>query len=168
MVDNGYLLGFRWLEQLVGLWKVFGLIKLAVPNNRHQPRQIWPRSWPDKRNSSTSLCRLKWASSITSPEAEMNLHRPVIKTSLVLSLHYFIRRMSPLTLTLGSAPSSPNSPYCLSHVQMRTRHSSQPNNSVALPHLVGSLSCHAACQSCCHLGRVLDHFTSAPHPRRTH
>jgi hypothetical protein len=133
MVDNGYLLGFRWLEQLVGLWKVFGLIKLAVPNNRHQPRQIWPRSWPDKRNSSTSLCRLKWASSITSPEAEMNLHRPVIKTFLVPSLHCFIRPMNPSTLMLGSVPSSLSSPYCLPHVQMRTRRSLQPNNSMALP-----------------------------------
>jgi hypothetical protein len=60
-------------------------------------------------------------------------HRLVIKTSSVSSPHYSIRRMSPLTLTLGSALSSPSSLYCLPHVQMRTRRSLQPNNSVALP-----------------------------------
>jgi hypothetical protein len=79
------------------------------------------------------LGRLKWANSITNPEAEMNLHQPVIKTSSVPSLHCSIRWISPLTLTLGSVPSSPSSPYCLPHVQMRTRHSLQPSNSVALP-----------------------------------
>jgi hypothetical protein len=63
----------------------------------------------------------------------MNLHRPVIKISSAPSLHYSIRRTSPLMLTLGSAPSSPSSPYYLPHVQMRTRHSLQPNNSVTLP-----------------------------------
>jgi hypothetical protein len=40
MVDNGYLLCFRWLELLVEPRRVFGQTKLAVPNNRHQPRQI--------------------------------------------------------------------------------------------------------------------------------
>jgi hypothetical protein len=133
IIDNGYLLCFRWWELLAELRKVFDLIKPAVPSNRHQPRQIWPRLWPDKQNFSTSLCRLKWANSITSPEAEMNPHRPVIKTSLVPSLHCSIRRTSPLTLMLGSAPSSLSSRYCLPHVQMRTRRSLQLNNSVALP-----------------------------------
>jgi hypothetical protein len=38
-----------------------------------------------------------------------------------------------LTLTLGFVPSNPSSPYCLPYVQMRTRRSLQPNNSVALP-----------------------------------
>jgi hypothetical protein len=37
MVDNGYLLCFRWLELLVEPRKVSGQTKLAVPNNRHQP-----------------------------------------------------------------------------------------------------------------------------------
>jgi hypothetical protein len=152
MVDNGYLLCFRWLELLAEPQKVSEQIRPAVPSNRHRHLQIWPKSWLDKQNSSISLCRLKWAKSITSPEVEMNTHRPVIKTSSVPSLHYFIRRMSPLTLTLGFAPSNPSLPYCLPHVQMRTRPSLQPNNSVALPHLVGSLSCHATCRSCRHLG----------------
>jgi hypothetical protein len=40
MVDNGYLLCFRWLELLVEPRRVSGQTKLAVPNNRHQPRQI--------------------------------------------------------------------------------------------------------------------------------
>jgi hypothetical protein len=133
MVDNGYLLCFRWMELLAEPRKVSGQIRLAVLSNRHHHLQIWPRSWPDKLNSSTSLCRLKWANIITNPEAEMNPHRPVIKTSSVPNLHYSIRRTSPLTLTLGFAPSNPSSPYCLPHVQMRTRRSLQPNNSVGLP-----------------------------------
>jgi hypothetical protein len=37
MVDNGYLLCFRWLELLVEPRKVFGQTKLAVPSNRSQP-----------------------------------------------------------------------------------------------------------------------------------
>jgi hypothetical protein len=168
MIDNGYLLCFRWLELLVEPRKVFGQIRLAVPSNRHQPRQIWPRSWPDKQNFLTSLCRLKWANSITSSEAEMNPHRPVIKTFSAPSLHYSIRRTSPLTLTLGSVPSSPSSPYYLPHVPMRTRHSLQPNNSVALPASGGIIIIHAAYQSYRYLGRVPDHFSSATHPRRTH
>jgi hypothetical protein len=67
---------------------------------------------------------------IISPEAEMNPYRPIIKTSSVPSLHCSIRRMSPLTPTLGFAPSSPSSPYCLPHVRMRTRRFLQPNNSM--------------------------------------
>jgi hypothetical protein len=95
MIDNGYLLCFRWLELLAEPRKVSGQIRPAVLSNHHRHLQIWPRSWPDKQNSSTSLCRLKWANSIISPEVEMNLHRPVIKTSLVPSLHYSIRRTNP-------------------------------------------------------------------------
>jgi hypothetical protein len=34
MVDNGYLLCFRWLELLVEPRKFFGQTKLAVPSNR--------------------------------------------------------------------------------------------------------------------------------------
>jgi hypothetical protein len=67
------------------------------------------------------LCRLRWATSIISPEAEMNPYRPVIRTSSVPSLRYSVRRMSPLTLTLGFIPSNPSLPYYLPHVQMRTR-----------------------------------------------
>jgi hypothetical protein len=133
MIDNGYLLYFRWLELLAEPRKVSGQIRPVVPSNRHQPRQIWPRSLPDKQNFSTSSCRLKWGNSIISPEVEINLHRPVIKTSSAPSLHYSIRRTSPLTPTLGSAASNPSSPYCLPHVQMRTRRFLQPNNSMALP-----------------------------------
>jgi hypothetical protein len=40
MVDNGYLLCFRWLELLMEPRKVSEQTKLAVPNNHHQPRQI--------------------------------------------------------------------------------------------------------------------------------
>jgi hypothetical protein len=74
MIDNGYLLGFRWWELLAELRKDFGPIKPVVPSNRHQLRRIWPRSWPDKRNSSTNSYRLKWAISAISPEAGMNFH----------------------------------------------------------------------------------------------
>jgi hypothetical protein len=131
MIDNGYFLCFRWLELLVEPRKVSGQIRLAVLSNHHRHLQIWPKSWPDKPNSSTSLCRLRWAISINNLEAETNPYRPVIKTSSVPSLHYSIRRMSPSTLTLGTVPSSPSSLYCLPHVRMRTRRFLQPSNSVA-------------------------------------
>jgi hypothetical protein len=131
MIDNGYFLYFRWLELLAEPRKVSGQIRLAVLSNRHRHLQIWPKSWPDKLNSSTSLCRLRWAISINNLEAEINPYRLVIKTSSVPSLHYSIRRMSPSTPTLGSVPSSPSSLYCLPHVRMRTRHFLRPSNSMA-------------------------------------
>jgi hypothetical protein len=121
MVDNGYLLYFRWLELLAEPRKDLEQIRPAVLSNRHRHLQIWPKSWPDKPNSSTSLCRLRWAISISNLEAETNPHRPVIRTFSVPSLHYSIRRMSPSTPTLGIELSSPSSPYCLPHVRMRTR-----------------------------------------------
>jgi hypothetical protein len=40
MVDDGYLLCFRWLELHVEPRKVSGQTKLAVPSNCHQPHQI--------------------------------------------------------------------------------------------------------------------------------
>jgi hypothetical protein len=40
MVDNGYLLCFRWLELPVEPRKVSDQTKLAVLSNHHQPRQI--------------------------------------------------------------------------------------------------------------------------------
>jgi hypothetical protein len=46
----------------------------------------------------------------------------------------FLSTQPPLflsTLTLGFGPSSPCSPYCQPHVQMRTRCSLQPSSSVA-------------------------------------
>jgi hypothetical protein len=133
MVDNGYLLCFSWLEPLAEPRKVSGQIRPVDPSNRHHHRhlQIWPRSWPDKQNSSTSLCRLRWATSISNPEAEMNPYRLVIKTFLVPNLHYSIRQTSLWTLTLGFIPSNPNSLYCLPHVWMRTRQFLLPSNSVA-------------------------------------
>jgi hypothetical protein len=116
----------------VELRKVFGPIKPAVISNRHYPRQIWPRSWPDKLNSSTSLCRLKWANIITNLEADEPAsasYQDFLSTQPPL----FHKADEPLMLTLGSTPSSPSSPYCLPHVQMKTRRSLQPNNSMALP-----------------------------------
>jgi hypothetical protein len=62
------------LELPAELQKVFGLIKLAVLSNRHQPHQIWLKLWPDRQNSSISLCKLRWAIIINNPEALMNLH----------------------------------------------------------------------------------------------
>jgi hypothetical protein len=131
MVDNGYLLCFRWLELLVEPRKDSGQIRPVVLSNRHRHLQIWPRSWPDKQNFSTSLCRLKWATSISNPEAEMNPYRPVTKTFSVPSLHYSIRQTSLWMQTLGFEPSSPSLLYCLLHVQMKTRHFLQPSNSAA-------------------------------------
>jgi hypothetical protein len=105
----------------------------VVLSNHHRHLQIWLKSWPDKQNFLTSLCRLRWATSVSNHEAEMNPCRPVIKTSLVRSLRYSIRRMNLLTLTPGSALSNPSSPYCQPHVQMRIRRSLQLSNSEALP-----------------------------------
>jgi hypothetical protein len=152
MIDNGYFLYFRWLELLAEPRKVFGQIRLAVLSNRHRHLQILPKSWPDKPNSSTSLCRLRWAISINNLKAETNPYRLVIKTSSVPSLHYSIRQMSPSTLTLGSVPSSPSLLYCLPHVWMRTRCFLQPSNSVAQLAYGGIISMHAACRSYRHLG----------------
>jgi hypothetical protein len=152
MVDNGYLLYFRWWELLAELQKDSGRIRLAVLSNHNRHLQIWPRLWPVKQNSLISLYRLKWATFINNTEAQTNLHQPVIKISSVLSLHCSIRRMNLSTLTLGFAPSSPSSPYYQLHVQMRIRRSLQPSNSEALSFMVGSVSCYATCRSCRHLG----------------
>jgi hypothetical protein len=131
MVDNGYLLCFRWLELLAEPWKDSGQIRPVVLSNRHHHLPFWPKLWPDKQNSSTNLYRLRWATSISNPEAEMNPYRPVMKTSSVPNLHYSIRQTSLWTLMLGSVPLSPSSPYCLLHVQMKTRRFLQPSNSAA-------------------------------------
>jgi hypothetical protein len=40
MIDNGYLLCFRWLELLAKPRKVSGQIRPAVPINRHRHLQI--------------------------------------------------------------------------------------------------------------------------------
>jgi hypothetical protein len=91
MVDNGYLLCFRWLELLAEPRKDSGQIRPVVLSNHHRHLRLWPRLWPDKLNSSTNLCRLRWATFNSNPEAEMNPYRPVIKTSSVPNLHYSIR-----------------------------------------------------------------------------
>jgi hypothetical protein len=101
--------------------RIFGQIRPVVLSNRHHHLQIWPRLWPDKQNSSTNLYRLRWATSISNPEVEMNLYRPVTKTYSVPSLHYSIRQTSLWMLTVGFEPSSPSLPYYLLHVQMKTR-----------------------------------------------
>jgi hypothetical protein len=152
MVDNGYLLYFRWLELLAEPRKDSGWIRLAVLSNRHRHLQIWPKSWPDKQNFSTSLCRLKWATSTSNPEAETNLYRLVIKIFSVPSPHYPIRQTSLWTLMLGSVPSSPSSPYCQLHVQMKTRRFCSPATPRHSSPVVGSFLRHAACRSCRHLG----------------
>jgi hypothetical protein len=131
MVDNGYLLYFRWLELLAEPRKDSGQIRPVVLSNRHPHLQIWPRSWPNKQNFSINLYRLRWATSISNPEAEMNPCRPVTKTSSVPSLLYSIRPTSLWTQTLGFKPSSPSLPYYLLHVRMKTRRFLQPSNSAA-------------------------------------
>jgi hypothetical protein len=68
MVDNGYLLCFRWLELLAEPRKDSGQIRPVDPSNRHRHLQIWPMSWPDKLSSSINSCRLKWVISISNPE----------------------------------------------------------------------------------------------------
>jgi hypothetical protein len=110
MVDNGYLLYFRWLELLEEPRKDSGQVSLVVPSNRHCHPQIWPRLWPGKPSFLTNLYKLKWAISISNPEAERNPCQPVTRISSALNLHYSIRRMNPWTQMLGFEPSSPSSP----------------------------------------------------------
>jgi hypothetical protein len=133
MVDNGYLLYFKWLELLEEPWKDSGQVSLVVPSNRHRHLQIWPRLWPGKQSFLTNLYKLKWATSISNLEAERNPYQPVTRTSSALSLHYFIRWMNLWMQMLGFEPSSPSSPYYQLHVQRRIRCSLQPSNSEALP-----------------------------------
>jgi hypothetical protein len=92
MVDNGCLLYFRWLELLAELRKDSGQISLVVLSNRHPHFQIWPRLWSGKQSLLTNLYNLRWATSISNPEAEMNLYQLVTKTSSIPSLHYSIRQ----------------------------------------------------------------------------
>jgi hypothetical protein len=123
MVDNGYLLYFRWLELLEEPRKDSGQVSLVVLSNRHRHLQIWLRLWPGKRNFLTNLYKLKWATSISNPEAERNPCQPVTRISSALNHHY----------SLGFEPSSPSSPYYQLHVHRRIRRFLQPNNSEALP-----------------------------------
>jgi hypothetical protein len=139
MVNNGYLLYFRWLELLEEPRKDSGQVSLVVPSNHHRHLQTWPRLWPGKPSFLTNLYKLKWATSSSNPEAEANPYRPVTRTSSALNLHYSIRQMSLWTQTRGFEPSSPSSPYYQLHVQMRIRCSLQPSNSEALP-IYGGIS----------------------------
>jgi hypothetical protein len=131
MVDNGCLLYFIWLELLAEPRKDSGQISLVVLSNHHPHLQIWPRLWPGKQSFLTNLYKLRWATSISNPEAEMNPCQPVTKTSSVPSLHYSIRQTSLWTQMLGFEPSNLSSPYYLLHVQMKTRHFLQLSNSTA-------------------------------------
>jgi hypothetical protein len=94
MVDNGYLLYFRWLELLEEPRKDFGQISPVVPNNRHRHLQTWPRLWPGKLSFIINLYKLKWATFSSNLEAEVNPCQPVIRIFLALNLHYSIRPMS--------------------------------------------------------------------------
>jgi hypothetical protein len=64
-----------------------GQIRPVALSNHHPHLQIWPKLWPNKRSFSINWYKLKWAISVSNLEAETNLYRPVIKISLVLSLH---------------------------------------------------------------------------------
>jgi hypothetical protein len=133
MVDNGYLLYFRWLELLEEPRKDSGQVSLVDLSNHHRHLQTWPRLWPSKLSFLINLYKLKWATFISNLEAEVNPYRPVTRTSSALNLHYSIRQMSLWTQTLGCEPLSPSLPYYQLHVQMRIRCSLQPSNSEALP-----------------------------------
>jgi hypothetical protein len=132
MVDNGYLLYFSWLELLVEPRKDSGQVNLVVLNNHHPRLQTLPRLWPGKLSFLINLCKLKWATSSSNLEAEVNPCRPVTRTSSALNRHYSIRLMNLWTQMLGFELSNPSSPYYQPHVQMRIRCSLQPNNSGAL------------------------------------
>jgi hypothetical protein len=131
MVNNGYLLYFRWLELLAEPWKDSRQTSLVVLSNRHPHLQIWPRLSPSKQSFLTNLYKLRWTTSISNPEAEMNPCQPATRTSSALSLHYSIRQTSLWTQTLGFEPSNLSSLYYLLHVQMKTRRFLQSSNSAA-------------------------------------
>jgi hypothetical protein len=132
MVGNGCLLYFRWLELLEEPRKDSGQVSLVVLSNHHRHLQTWPRLWPGKLNFLINLYKLKWATFSSNLEVEVNLYRPVTRTSSALNLHYSIRPMSLWTQMPGCALLSPSSPYYQLHVQRRTRCSLQPSNSEAL------------------------------------
>jgi hypothetical protein len=133
MVDNGYLLYFRWLELLVEPRKDSGQVSLVVLNNHNRHLQTWPRLWPGKLSFLINLYKLKWVTFSSNLEAEVNPCRPVIRISSALNRHYSIRPMSLWMQTPGCKLLSPSSPYYQLHVQRRTRCSSQPSNSEAMP-----------------------------------
>jgi hypothetical protein len=99
-----------------GTRKDSGQIGPVVPSNRHRHLQIWLRLWPSKQSFLINWYKLRWFTFISNTEAETNLHQPVIKISLVLSLHCSIRQMNLSTQTPGFTPSSPSSPYYQLHV----------------------------------------------------
>jgi hypothetical protein len=133
MVDNRCLLYFRWLELLEEPRKDSGQVSPVVLSNHHRHLQTWPRLWPGRLSFLINLCKLKWATSSSNLEAEVNPCRPVTRTFSAPSLHYSIKPMNLWTQTLGFEPSNPSLPYCQPHVQMRTRCSLQPSNFEALP-----------------------------------
>jgi hypothetical protein len=133
VVDNGCLLYFRWLELLEEPRKDSGQVSLVVLSNHHRHLQIWPRLWPGKLSFLINLCKLKWATSSSNLEAEVNPCRPVIRTFSAPNLPYSIRPMSLWTQTPGCELLSLSLPYYQLHVQRRTRCSLQPSNSEALP-----------------------------------
>jgi hypothetical protein len=133
MVNNGYLLYFRCLELLEELRKDSGQVSLVVLSNHHRHLQTWPRLWPGKLSFLINLYKLKWATSSSNLEAEVNPYQLVTRIFSALNHPYSIRRMNLWTQTLGFEPSSPSSPYYQLHVQMRIRCSLQPSNSEALP-----------------------------------
>jgi hypothetical protein len=133
MVDNGCLLYFRWLELLVEPRKDSGQVSLVVLSNHHHRLQTLPRLWPGKLSFLINLCKLKWATSSSNLEAEVNLCRPVTRTFSAPNLPYSIRPMSLWMQTPGYELLSLSSPYYQLHVQRRTRCSLQLSNSEALP-----------------------------------
>jgi hypothetical protein len=132
MVDNGCLLYFRWLELLVELRKDSGQVNLVVLSNNHRHLQTWPRLWPGKLSFLINLCKLKWATSSSNLEVEVNPCRPVIRTFSAPSLPYSIRPMSLWMQTPSCELLSPSSPYYRLHVQMRIRCSLRPSSSEVL------------------------------------
>jgi hypothetical protein len=133
MVDNGYLLYFRWLELLEEPRKDSGQVSLVVLSNHHHHLQTWPRLWPGRLSFLINLYKLKWATFSSNLEAEVNPCRPVTRTSSAPNLHYSIRPMSLWTQMPGCELLSPSSPCYQLHVQMRIGYSLQPSNSEALP-----------------------------------
>jgi hypothetical protein len=105
--------------------------RAGQPGSSQQPPPP-PPNLAEVMARQTELCKLKWATSSSNLEAEVNPCRPVTRISSVLNRHYSIRPMSLWTQTPGCELLSLSSPYYQPHVQMGIRCSLRPSNSEAL------------------------------------
>jgi hypothetical protein len=134
VVNNGYLLCFRWLEPRAEPRKASRQIRPAVHNNRHRHLQIYPRLWPGRPNFSICWCKhSKTNSTSNHEEVVMNLRGQTIKISSVPNPRYSVKWRSPLMPMLGFAPLNLSLLFLRFHVRTLAKLTSLPNNYAELP-----------------------------------